>query len=749
MIPRIARIALWSLLGAALTACAYLLISTTFMPYDDEGYVLISIRNYLAGLRLYDDIFSQYGPWPFVYHQLVTAITGWELTHTLGRMLTLGHWVMSALLCGMIGWRLTRSQLAAGAAAVIAFALCWQNTSEPSHPGSHIALLVALAAVITSGLPDSRRPVVTCTLLGAIIALLLLTKINVGLLLAAGVACFGLRHTPWPERWQRGAHLLAALGLLALPWVLMGRQLGLGWVFCFALLFCLSALGLLWISPATTEAGNRTARAWLATPIACAVVVGLVFGIVVLHGTRVSSLLEGIVVSPLRMPAHFMVGLHWYPEVWLLTVISGAVVFMAGRDLRAHGQVRPFVIRLIVLLRGAALLALAGLARYWPTHAGIFHFSAYCLPLLPLFLIPLGQPADRTQSAARWAAACVALPQILHAFPVAGSQLAWGTFLCVPIMVAGIYEAGVALPVVIAGSGVALARTLRGVLAATALFLLGLLGYTGWQRYTHSRPLDLPGTGDIRLDGKTRQAFRLLHLNAVIHADLLFSRQGMFSHNLWSGIPTPTAQNATHWFWLLSPARQQEIINRLASTPRTALITCQSLDEFMVKGKIPFGGPLQDFVRNHYRPLFRYADFTLHVPVDSRAAIFGRYEFLEGNRAAGTVLFRTQVLLDGRPARIRLESVEYPWTPGPDLLSPGAHGVAEPIDREGRPVGPPLPLPSERPLRGLFRITVIGPRLPPTLPWQDYLAVVRDPDGRLLSDSAYWSLNDAARPGAN
>lgn len=749
MIPRIARIALWSLLGAALTACAYLLISTTFMPYDDEGYVLISIRNYLAGLRLYDDVFSQYGPWPFVYHQMVTAATGGELTHTLGRMLTLGHWVVSALLCGMIGWKLTRNQLAAGAAAVIAFALCWQNTSEPSHPGSHIAFLVALAALITCGLPDSRRPVVARALLGVIIAFLLLTKINVGLLLAAGVACFGLRHTPWPDRWQRGARLLAAVGMLALPWVLMGRQLRLDWVVAFAVLFSLSALGLLWISPTGAATGPRTTRAWLATPIACLVASGLVFGVVVLHGTRASSLLEAIAVSPLRMPAHFTVGLHWYPEVWFLAVLSGAIVFLAGRDLRTYGQVRPLVIRVIILVRGVALLALAGLARYWPTHAGIFHFAAYCLPLLPLFLIPLGRPVDREQAAVRWGAACVALPQVLHAFPVAGSQLAWGTFLCVPIMVAGIHEAGAALPALAPVSGTALARAFRGILAATALFLLGLLGYTGWQRYAHSRPLDLPGAGDIRLDGKTRQAFRLLHLNAVIHADLLFSRQGMFSHNLWSGIPTPTAQNATHWFWLLSPARQQEIIDRLASTPRTALITSQSLDEFMVKENIPFGGPLQDFVRNHYRPLFRYGDFTLHVPVNSKAAVFGRYEFLEGRRSEGTVLFRTQVLLDGRPAQIRLESLEFPWNPGPDLLSPGARGVAEPIDREGRPVGPALALPSARPLRGFFRITVIGPRLPPTLPWQDYLAVVRDPDGRLLSDSAYWPLNDVARPGAN
>src|SRR5688572_3911549 len=156
---RIARITLWSVLGAALAVTAYLLVNTTFMPYDDEGYVLISLRNYLSGLRLYEDVFSQYGPWPFVYHELVTTALQAEMTHALGRALTVFHWVAMALLCGVLGWRLTRSQVAAAVTTLLVFGLSWQNTSEPSHPGSHISLLVALAAVIVTFLPDTRRPV--------------------------------------------------------------------------------------------------------------------------------------------------------------------------------------------------------------------------------------------------------------------------------------------------------------------------------------------------------------------------------------------------------------------------------------------------------------------------------------------------------------------------------------------------------------------------------------------------------------
>src|SRR6478736_383198 len=215
MSGRPVRFALWSALATVLAVIGYLLINTTLMPYDDEGFLLISLRNYLAGLRLYDDVFSQYGPWPYVYHQILTTLGGnAPLTHTLGRAITLFHWVAMALLCGLITWRLVRRQLAALAASVFVFTLTWQMTSEPSHPGSHISLLVALAGTAVVFLPGARRPAWLYAGLGVLIGLLLLTKVNVGLLLAAGAGCFVLRYTEWPAAWRKTAWL-GPVGVLA------------------------------------------------------------------------------------------------------------------------------------------------------------------------------------------------------------------------------------------------------------------------------------------------------------------------------------------------------------------------------------------------------------------------------------------------------------------------------------------------------------------------------------------------------
>jgi hypothetical protein len=740
MSGRLARLALWSALGVALAVAGYLLINTTFMPYDDEGFLLISLRNYLAGLRLYDDVFSQYGPWPYVYHQIVTTLLGGApLTHTLGRALTLLHWVTMALLCGALAWRLARSQVAAVAAAIIAFGLTWQMVSEPSHPGSLISLLVAIAGLVITTLPGARRPALVYAALGIITACLLFTKVNVGLLMAAGVAAYALRFTPWPPAWRGLAWLGPAL-LLAPPWVLLKSQLSHGWAVALALQFTLAVAGMLWVTGPKTNAARLPARAWLAAPLAALATLGAVAGWIFLHGTTPAALFETVLLGPLRMPSNYVVGVAFYPETWAFTATGALAVAKAGWELRRDGRLAASTVWFIAGLRIAAFALFLFHVESWPSYFGIFHFVVDCLPLFAVFLVPLGGARPGADRLAWWGAAAVALPQVLHVFPVAGSQAGWASFLCVPLFVGGLWELGEILPARLGATGRRLAQAGGLLLTAASTGLLALLLFTGWQRYSTSRPLDLPGAEDLRLGGPARQAFRLLSLNAAIHADLLVTRPGMYSYNLWSGVPAPTAQNATHWAWLLNATLQQARVDQLRATPRTALISSRSLEAYLVEHKIPGGGPLWDFLPGHYRELFRYGDFSFFVPRDSEAIPFGRFELRESaspDPAVPPLLFRTSILLDGHPAAIRLEEIEYPWREGPELLTAAAQAVAEPIDRAGRPRGPAVALPSAQPLRGLYRLTLVAPRLPAGLVWQNYALVVRDEQGRLLSESAH------------
>ncbi len=728
------RIALWLALAAGLAVIGYWQIDTVFMGYDDEGFALISLRNYLAGLRLYDDVFSQYGPWPYVYHQLVTLGGHVALTHTFGRALTLCHWTAMALLCGGIGWRLARSQFAAVLSAVLAFGLTWQMTSEPSHPGSLISVLVALAGLVITFAPDARRPGLAYGALGALAGLLFLTKINVGLLLACGLGCFMLRFLAWPGRGQ-SAGWLGAAGLLALPWVLMGGQLHQPWVRLFALQFTLAAASLLWLSPPAALAERPAPRGWWAAPLGFAIALAAICGWVMARGTTLAALVETVLVGPLRMPGKFVVGLAWYAEAWPLTALSAVLALAAGWQRRRRRPLAAALVWGVLAARAAVLLCFVPGAGAWPTYAGVFHFIGDCLPLVPLFLIPL---RDRPAPAEliRWGVAALALPQVLHAFPVAGSQLGWATFLCVPLLVAGWWEAAEALAERAGVTGRRAARAGAFVLAAAAALQLAVFAAAGWQRYAAARPLGLPGAENLRLNGGARQTMRLLALNASIHADILFSRQGMYSHNLWSGVPTPTTQNATHWFWLLNEAQQREIIARLQSTPRTAVITNPYLDDMLVRLQVPVTGPLQDFIRRRYRPLFDYGGFVFNVPLASTAVVFGRCElFQTGDAKLPPLLFRSNVRLDGAPASIRLETINPPWLESPELLDRHSLVIAEPIDGSGAAAGPAVRLPAPAPLRGLYRLSVYCPPLPPEFPWQSSALVVRDAGGATLSES--------------
>src|SRR5687767_306210 len=91
-------------LAAATAALAYgaaRLMFSAFMFYDDEGYVLMSLKNFAGHGGLYRDVYSQYGPFPFVFYYVLHGL-GLPFTHTAERLLTLGMWIAVAISCASI-----------------------------------------------------------------------------------------------------------------------------------------------------------------------------------------------------------------------------------------------------------------------------------------------------------------------------------------------------------------------------------------------------------------------------------------------------------------------------------------------------------------------------------------------------------------------------------------------------------------------------------------------------------------------
>ncbi len=743
MTRRVGQLSLWLGLGAVLLAAAYLLINTTFMLYDDEGYVLLTYRNFIAGGRLYDDIFSQYGPWPYVYHLLVSLALHEPLTHAVGRGLTALHWTMCALLVGAIAGRLTGRTAAAVFAALISFGLLWQMCSEPSHPGSLIAVMLALTTLIVVVTHEAGRWTWLGAGIGLAAALLVLTKINIGLLFIAGAGAGALRFTAWPERWRRPAEILALAGLLAIPWGLMGKKLDVPWVLTFAVQFTAGAAGLLWVTPPARFGRRIPPGTW---GVALGVFLGslaLVSAVVCLRGTSLFALIRTVLIDPLRQPASFMIGFTWGPAVWPAAALCWLVTARAGWELRRSGAVGRTTRLALIALRLAAGAAFVVNAETWLTIQGMGRFINLCLPLLPVFLVPLASdpaPEAGRSRAGIWVA-FLGLPQVLHAYPVAGSQMGWGTFLLLPVMVAGMNDMWQSLAGLIPRAARWVPRAGWSLLILVGSTQVALLLQTGWTRYESSKPLGLPGAENIRAGDTARLMLRVLTLNAAVHADVLFSRPGMFSYNIWSGVPTPTAQNATHWFWLLDETAQTGIINHLRQVPRSAIIVSTGLDSFLESIHVPMKGPLQSFIRENYRPVLVLDDFQFLVPLASRAVPFGRVETLVPAAGMATAefpaLLQTNVVLAGRLASVQVQGREVPWTVLADFTPAQARIVLEPITPQGELTGPAIELPRAQPVRGLFRLKVYAHKMPVLTHPRDLELVTLDPDGAVLSESVF------------
>src|SRR2546422_929678 len=87
--------------GLAIAAAG--MMFSTFMLYDDEGYVLLTLKNFIAHGRLYRDVYSQYGPFPYTLYAALHAL-GLPLTHLAGRLVTLAAWSGAALCATALAW---------------------------------------------------------------------------------------------------------------------------------------------------------------------------------------------------------------------------------------------------------------------------------------------------------------------------------------------------------------------------------------------------------------------------------------------------------------------------------------------------------------------------------------------------------------------------------------------------------------------------------------------------------------------
>ncbi len=624
--PPWAGTAIIGLTTALLLYAAYGVMFSVFMFYDDEGYVLTSYRAFIEHGALYDKVYTQYGPFPFALYQLL-SLAGFPLTHTAGRFFTLAIWAGAALGCAALVGKATRSLALQLAVLAATFVYLWVLASEPSHPGGLIVALTVGLAVAGCHLVSANRIRAWAIGVGIVTALLALTKINIGAFVAcAAIAWWALHHTD--SRVVRLARWILPLAAIVLPLGLMRPLLGVPWVQNFAVIFACSAIAV--IAAIARTAAPRTgwadAGAALATGFGTVLVV---LGVVMARGTALGDLLDGILLAPLRHPVSFSLRYLWPSGIMAVAFLSLALALVA----RFWHRREPLMVdTLIAGLRLVAAGALAwNLARY-PMVSPDYLTFAWALPCLWLFLWPLATE-NASQSPARAWLGLLLLGQCLHVFPVPGSQIAWGTLLALPLAAMGGWEAAVWLSQRLqpsaarsrlaasaaASKGIATTRDLRVSALVGKIGLIVFAGVMVWKftgiaaRYQDDEDLRLPGAETLRLPAPFTATLRTLVVNAAAHADVLFSFPGMFSFNLWSGVPTPTLTNVTHWFSLLNEVQQNEIIRALEAQPRAVVIAHREHIRFLTGRGLTPRGPLRDYIDQRFEVAFTIDDYEFRV----------------------------------------------------------------------------------------------------------------------------------------
>ena len=727
---------IFGLAAATLTVAAGLTMFSTFMFYDDEGYVLISLRNFAEHGRLYGEVFSQYGPFPFVVYYALHTL-GLPLTHTVGRILTIGAWSGAAIASAALVGHATRSLTARLAVVTSVFVYLWVMVSEPSHPGGLIAVITAILAWLGHRWISTGRIRAWALLVGAGAGAMALTKINVGVFAGLSAITWLLLHHDSPIV-RRRAPTLLAIGVVLFPFALMRPLLDQPWALTFAVMF--ACAGLTAVGAATLEttqrAGWRTAWAGLLAALA---VVAVVFAIVCARGTTPADLLEGVLLRPLRNPVLYVMSFEW-PAGSFSAAAVAAVLFAVAWILRRRGVAK--VDSVIALLRLIGAVALFGAVARFPGISPDRLVLAFALPWLWVFLWPLAGEEASAVAARRWVG-WLFLGQSLHAFPVPGSQIAWGTFLIIPLAALGGWSAAAWLAPRFSLVG-AWSRAQR---VAIHLVIVAVAINTGWRlvqvgrHYVENADFGLPGAEHLRLPDRTTALYHVLTLNAVAHDDMLFTLPGLFSFNLWTGLPTPTLANVTQWFALLDEAQQHAIIRSLDAHPRACVIVQRGHVDFLTRRGVAPSGSLYNYIAKNFESAFAVDEFEFWVRRGRRIAPFSTASLFErpGNSPTAPAdsprsLLKLQLLLPANRAIARFDVLPMDATSARLVLTnANAQIQVTPINLAGDAVGPPEPRQFPFTLNGPARVDCYFDRGSVSIGLNSTFIVPRDSTGAELT----------------
>jgi hypothetical protein len=487
--------------------------------WDDVGFLLMTVRQFLDGRRLFDEIYTQYGTGYYAVRWMIHGLLGVELSHAGVRWVSLCFWVATAMLCSWTVLRFTRSFPFSVFTFALAIISLRSLRNEPGHPQETGIFLVM--AVVFAATWIEERPRGALAAMATLATFAALIKINLG-----GLIGFGAIGAFLPYTEIRNRRALSAVWIvlsLAFPWLLISAHWHDRWALVFAAIATASLASLFaWYRRPVLPLLRATD--WGIAAGCSALLAGIVIAIFLWNGSSPGAILDNMVLMHLHFAS------IWYTPAPFSSWLPAALAAL-GCALAVWLD-RPAWVDALKLFYGVGMVVCA--AAHLPQT--IFRYGP---ALLWLAAIPSARSVELRQTASRALLAFLAAFLMLYAYPVAGDQVEFAAIL--PI-IAGV----ICLHDGFTAALAAMNWEFRGQAAVVCAIMIALAwkGLAVRAIYLADVPLALPGTDHIRVAPEV--AAELHAITARINAGCrgFTTMPGMASLHFWTGQPPFSTINA-------------------------------------------------------------------------------------------------------------------------------------------------------------------------------------------------------------
>lgn len=597
---------------AVITRLGWLLMFSMYREYDDEGYFLFTLKQFLEGNALYNDVLTGYGPFLYLWRFVEFLGAPGLVSHDMMRTVISVEWLALIVLLAALSYRLTESAFLAAFVVVQGFLCTLGIINEPGHPQGMLALL-AIACVLCIDRVNirngSRWPAL---FVGFAVAGSVLTKINVGAYLFVAVGLTLLWTIPGTLA-RRLAWVLSGLAV-AMPVVVMYRHVGEDWGFAYCSVMTIAVLCAVAAVGGTHGPRPGSFSGLVPVAVAGALTFAAAVLVVVAMGSSPMAVLDACVLRAARFAGAFSIPppVQGSNVVWALAAVPFAVLFLArGRMSAAARRVVDWSLEALRLAFALSLLF-------------ALHFDRAALlgqvpPFLWLVVVPTpGSDWSHNQKVLRIGLCLVAVFRSMVAYPVAGSQFYFSTFLVVVIAAVCCRDTvGVLGRIAPSLTAIVMRPVIRGTilvasLAAIVAFYapgLDLRGVT--DDYRSRVSMNLPGAERIRIEGNQAGDSQWVVANLDAWCEGFLGNPQMNSLYLWTGYDAPPQVNTGPATQLFSDDQQERIVEVFRPMQTPCVIQNRRTGRFWGQEESEAHGPLAEFVSSQFTPWMRSGAFEI------------------------------------------------------------------------------------------------------------------------------------------